>query len=51
MLVRTTDRDALGEYAGCSRSVFPCCGQPVTIVARSCSIRSSAAPAFERALA
>ena len=39
-------RDTLAAvYDGCSRIVLPCCGQPVTIVARSCSMRSSAAPA------
>ena len=45
MLVRTTLATRSGVYAGCSRNVLPCWGQPVTIVARSCSMRSRAAPA------
>ena len=44
MLVRTTDDRSRCAYDGCSRIVLPCCGQPVAIVARSCSMRSSAVP-------
>ena len=50
MLVRVTVATRAGVYDGCSDIVLPCWGQPVTFVARSCSMRSSARRGVERAL-
>ena len=45
MLVRTTDDRSRDANDGCAAIVVPCWGHPIAIVARSCSIRSSAVPA------
>ena len=45
MLVRTTDDRSRVANDGCAAIVVPCCGQPIAMVARSCSMSSSAVPA------